>query len=55
MPPLGLAFRTDIVPSFPDTAGLPDGCAWFSHLPDELYEEQREFLARRLGLSSAAS
>jgi hypothetical protein len=24
-------------------------------LPDELYEEQREFLARRLGLPSAAS
>jgi 8-oxo-dGTP pyrophosphatase MutT (NUDIX family) len=52
--PVGLAFRTDVVPSFPDADGLPDGCAWFSHLPDGLYEEQRDFLARRLGLPPAA-
>jgi len=48
--PVGLAFRTDVVPEVPDPDGLPDGCAWFSRLPAELYDEQRDFLARRLGL-----
>jgi 8-oxo-dGTP diphosphatase len=48
--PVGLAFQADVIPSLPDANGLPDGCAWFSRLPDGLYAEQREFLARRLGL-----
>jgi hypothetical protein len=45
--PVGLAFRTEIVG--PANA-LPDGCGWFRHLPAGLYAEQREFLARKLGL-----
>jgi len=48
--PVGLAFRTEVVPQLPDADGLPEGCAWFSRLPAGLYEEQREFLAHRLGL-----
>jgi ADP-ribose pyrophosphatase YjhB (NUDIX family) len=49
--PVSLAFRTEPVGGWPSVAQLPDGCAWFSRLPAGLYEEQREFLARRLGLS----
>jgi ADP-ribose pyrophosphatase YjhB (NUDIX family) len=48
--PVGLAFRSEVVPWFPDADELPDGCGWFSRLPAELYGEQREFLVRRLGL-----
>jgi 8-oxo-dGTP pyrophosphatase MutT (NUDIX family) len=44
--PVGLAFETTPV------AGEPaEGCAWFTKLPDGLYSEQAEFLARRLGMS----
>jgi ADP-ribose pyrophosphatase YjhB (NUDIX family) len=45
--PVGLAFRAQ--PS--DTEAVPEGCAWFDRLPPGLYEEQREFLSRRLGLA----
>jgi ADP-ribose pyrophosphatase YjhB (NUDIX family) len=48
--PVGLAFQTEVVPAFPDSQQLPQGCAWFSRLPAGLYEEQRDFLARRLGI-----
>jgi ADP-ribose pyrophosphatase YjhB (NUDIX family) len=48
--PVGLAFQTEVVPAFPDDEHLPEGCAWFSRLPPGLYAEQRDFLARRLGL-----
>ena len=48
--PVGLAFRAEPVGGPPSTEQLRDGCAWFSRLPAGLYEEQREFLARRLGL-----
>jgi hypothetical protein len=51
--PVGLAFRTDVVPAFPDAKDLPEGCAWFNHLPAGLYEEQRNFLTRRVGLGQA--
>lgn len=44
--PIGIAFATRLV-SPPDQ--LPRGCRWFARLPDGLYEEQRRFLARRLG------
>jgi ADP-ribose pyrophosphatase YjhB (NUDIX family) len=48
--PVGLAFLSDLV-GRPDIAGedAPAGCTWFVRLPEGLYEEQREFLARRLG------
>jgi ADP-ribose pyrophosphatase YjhB (NUDIX family) len=43
--PVGLAFRC--TPSGSDVT-LPDGGEWFARLPAGLYEEQREFLVRRL-------
>lgn len=46
--PVGLAFAAR--PSAL-TEPLRDGCGWFKRLPDGLYEEQREFLMRRLGFS----
>jgi ADP-ribose pyrophosphatase YjhB (NUDIX family) len=46
--PVGIAFATELVSS-PDQ--LPDGCEWFSRLPDGLYAEQAEFLADRLGFA----
>jgi ADP-ribose pyrophosphatase YjhB (NUDIX family) len=48
--PVGLAFRATPIGGLPDARELPDGCAWFTRLPAGLYEEQRDFLARRLGL-----
>ena len=51
--PVGLAFRAAPAGGRPDAEQLPDGCAWFSRLPAGLYEEQRAFLARRLGLPLA--
>jgi ADP-ribose pyrophosphatase YjhB (NUDIX family) len=50
--PVGLAFRSEPVGGLPSDDELPEGSAWFSRLPAGLYEEQREFLARRLGLPS---
>jgi ADP-ribose pyrophosphatase YjhB (NUDIX family) len=47
--PVGLAFGC-AVSAEPDGA-LPDGAAWFTRLPDGLYDEQREFLSRTLGLA----
>jgi len=49
--PVGLAFGCAIHGE-PDGVGVPDGGGWFSRLPDGLYEEQREFLSRRLGLAA---
>ncbi len=49
--PVGLAFDCTIVGMGVD-GPAPDGGAWFSRLPPDLYVEQREFLARRLGLPS---
>jgi 8-oxo-dGTP diphosphatase len=48
--PVGLAFATEVVPRYPDTEDLPEGCEWFTRLPAGLYEEQRDFLTRRFGL-----
>jgi hypothetical protein len=49
--PVGLAFQTHPTAGYGDQRP-PEGCAWFNRLPDGLYEEQREFLARCLGLPS---
>jgi ADP-ribose pyrophosphatase YjhB (NUDIX family) len=46
--PVGLAFRCSVGSA---QRALPSGAEWFTELPDGLYEEQREFLARRLGLA----
>ena len=48
--PVGLAFVTEAVPGVPDAEDLPEGCAWFSTLPEGLYEEQRDFLTAHVGL-----
>lgn len=49
--PVGLAFRAQPVCALPSDDELPEGTAWFGRLPPGLYDEQREFLAQRLGLS----
>ncbi len=46
--PVGLAFLSRPAAAN-GAAELPDGCEFFRELPAELYDEQREFLARRLG------
>jgi colanic acid biosynthesis protein WcaH len=51
--PVGLAFRCEPRGGPPTDEDVPVGCAWFSPLPAGLYDEQREFLARRLGLPFA--
>ncbi len=51
--PVGLAFRAQ-----PSTADLREGrhlrseCAWFMTLPENMHDEQREFLAQHLGIAS---
>jgi ADP-ribose pyrophosphatase YjhB (NUDIX family) len=47
--PVGLAFRTELIGEAAAEGTLPEGCAWFTRLPDGLYAEQRQFLAQRLG------
>jgi ADP-ribose pyrophosphatase YjhB (NUDIX family) len=49
--PVGLAFRADPVGEAPSAEQPPEGCGWFSRLPAGLYEEQKEFLSSRLGLT----
>ena len=51
--PVGLAFRA--IPAASTDGDPPEGCAWFTALPDGLYAEQAEFLARRLGFSNSIS
>ena len=50
--PVGLAFRVEPSGVSASEQTLPGGCQWFSRLPQGLYAEQREFLARRLGFSA---
>jgi ADP-ribose pyrophosphatase YjhB (NUDIX family) len=48
--PVGLAFSAQ--PSdIPRESDLRAGCAWFSTLPKEMHDEQREFLARHLHIA----
>ncbi len=42
--PVGLAFAATIV----DAAELPNGCQWFKVLPDNMHDEQRQFLTEHL-------
>jgi len=53
--PVGLAFASDVVPASPSGEELPDGCEWFTGLPEGLYEEQRDFLVRRLGFAPSGA
>jgi ADP-ribose pyrophosphatase YjhB (NUDIX family) len=48
--PVGLAFRTEPAGESSSVDELPPGCQWFERLPAGLYEEQRKFLSRRLGI-----
>jgi ADP-ribose pyrophosphatase YjhB (NUDIX family) len=50
--PVGLAFAAQTTRSQPAAQDLPNGCRWFSSLPEGLYEEQRDFLIQRLGFAS---
>jgi ADP-ribose pyrophosphatase YjhB (NUDIX family) len=49
--PVGLAFRAYPTSDAFAREDLPEGGAWFTRLPDGLYEEQRDFLVRRLGFA----
>jgi ADP-ribose pyrophosphatase YjhB (NUDIX family) len=52
--PVGLAFRA--LPSnieMPDERELRSECAWFTTLPENMHDEQRDFLARHLGIVSS--
>lgn len=51
--PVGLAFRAEALVANGDAPELPDGSNWFARLPPGLYDEQRDFLSRRLGYPSA--
>ncbi len=47
--PVGLAYAARARAGDAELDSLPEGCQWFTRLPDGLYAEQREFLAQRLG------
>src|SRR5947209_13089988 len=49
--PVGLAFATRALGGEAVLQALPNGCRWFTRLPDGLYAEQREFLISGLGYS----
>jgi ADP-ribose pyrophosphatase YjhB (NUDIX family) len=49
--PVGLAFAAEPTGGPPDAESLPGRCRWFATLPDEIHDEQREFLTATLGLS----
>ena len=47
--PVGVAFAARIVDR--ETADTPRaGCEWFRSLPDNMHDEQKDFLAEQLGL-----
>ena len=48
--PVGLAFRCHAAGHY---GALPEGCEWFTQLPEALYAEQREFLVAELGFASS--
>jgi ADP-ribose pyrophosphatase YjhB (NUDIX family) len=51
--PVGLAFRGQSpIADIPDERHLPSECAWFTTLPENMHDEQREFLARHLEIAS---
>jgi ADP-ribose pyrophosphatase YjhB (NUDIX family) len=44
--PVGVAFAARV----PDRDTPPPGCEWFRSLPDNMHEEQKDFLAEHVGL-----
>ena len=49
--PVGLAFAAEPVSGPPQAERLRGQCRWFSTLPGEIHDEQREFLTAALELS----
>jgi ADP-ribose pyrophosphatase YjhB (NUDIX family) len=49
--PVGLAYATTRTDGDETLDGLPDGCRFFTRLPDGLYAEQRAFLTQRLKIN----
>jgi ADP-ribose pyrophosphatase YjhB (NUDIX family) len=47
--PVGVAFAARIADR--ETAETPQGCDWFQALPDNMHDEQKDFLGARLGVS----
>jgi ADP-ribose pyrophosphatase YjhB (NUDIX family) len=45
--PVGLAFRAEVIGGPPKPGGLPDRRRWFRTLPEEMHDEQQDFLASR--------
>ena len=51
--PVGLAFGArPSIAEMPDERDLRSECAWFTTLPENMHDEQREFLARHLDIAS---
>jgi 8-oxo-dGTP pyrophosphatase MutT (NUDIX family) len=51
--PVGLAFRAQPpIAHIPDERHQPSESAWFTTLPENMHDEQREFLARHLDIAS---
>ena len=51
--PVGLAFRAQTsIAEMPDERDLRSQCAWFTVLPDNMHDEQKEFLFRHLDIVS---
>lgn len=51
--PVGLAFVTDVAGELTDLHELHSECAWFTVLPADMHDEQKEFLTRYLrGISA---
>ncbi len=48
--PVGLAFAAEPAGGPPAAESLSGRCRWFSSLPDEIHDEQRDFLGRALSL-----
>jgi hypothetical protein len=49
--PVGLTFRADVKGDLPDKRDLRSDCAWFTVLPDNMDDEEKEFLARHLDIA----
>ncbi len=48
--PVGLAFLADVLGALPDVRELRSECAWFTVLPAKMHDEQKDFLARHVGV-----
>ncbi|HEY5188088.1 MAG TPA: NUDIX domain-containing protein [Solirubrobacteraceae bacterium] len=51
--PVGIAFRAEPVAGPPSIEELRSTCRWCTATPTNMHDEQREFLARELGIGPA--